>query len=121
MSRITNEFRKIEFWPIPPKQPFKISISRNNIKKSASALHFEKYRKVRNFEKKKISYFIKLVQISNDFKEKYERAKFPVDFISHIVRRVPKHQDFVKSSSKIYFISNRSKTSASFSSNERNI
>ena len=81
-------------------------------------------RNIEKFEtskKKKISYFIKLVQISNDFKEKYERAKFPVDFISHIVRRVPKHQDFVKSSSKIYFISNRSKTSASFSSNERNI
>ena len=33
-----NQFRKIEFWLIAPKQPFDKTISRNDIKKSPSAL-----------------------------------------------------------------------------------
>ena len=35
---------------IPPKQPFRWTISRNAIKKSSSALHFEKFGKVRKFD-----------------------------------------------------------------------
>ena len=35
------------------KQPFEISISRNYIEESSSALQFEKHRKVRNFATKK--------------------------------------------------------------------
>ena len=52
ISRITNQFRKIEFWFIPPKQPFGMVISENDIKKSPSALHLDNFRKVRKFTKK---------------------------------------------------------------------
>ena len=52
ISRITNQFRKIEFWFIPPKQPFDMVISENDIKKSPSALHLDNFRKVRKFPKK---------------------------------------------------------------------
>ena len=31
ISRISNQFRKIEFWFIPPKQPFGMVISENDI------------------------------------------------------------------------------------------
>ena len=48
MSRISNQILAYTL-----KQPFEISISRNDIEKSPSALRFEKYRKVRNFAKKK--------------------------------------------------------------------
>ena len=46
ISRISNQFRKIEFWFIPPKQPFGMVISENDIKKSPSALHLDNFRKV---------------------------------------------------------------------------
>ena len=52
ISRISNQFRKIEFWFLPPKQPFGIVISENDIKKSPSALHLDNFRKVRKFTKK---------------------------------------------------------------------
>ena len=52
ISRISNQFRKIEFWFIPPKQPFGMVISENDIKKSPSALHLDNFRKVRKFTKK---------------------------------------------------------------------
>ena len=52
ISRIRNQFRKIEFWFIPPKQPFGMVISENDIKKSPSALHLDSFRKVRKFTKK---------------------------------------------------------------------
>ena len=52
ISRIRNQFRKIEFWFIPPKQPFGMVISENDIKKSPSALHLDNFRKVRKFTKK---------------------------------------------------------------------
>ena len=52
ISRISNHFRKIEFWFIPPKQPFGMVISENDIKKSPSALHLDNFRKVRKFTKK---------------------------------------------------------------------
>jgi len=52
VSGISNQFRKIEFWLIPPKQPFDITISRNDTKKSPSGLHLEKFRRVRKFAKK---------------------------------------------------------------------
>ena len=51
-SRISNQFRKIEFWFIPPKQPFGMVISENDIKKSPSALNLDNFRKVRKFTKK---------------------------------------------------------------------
>ena len=37
---------------MPPKQPFDITISRNDTKKSPRALHLEKFRRVRKFAKK---------------------------------------------------------------------
>ena len=52
ISRISNQFRKIDFWFIPPKQPFGMVISENDIKKSPSALHLDNFRKVRKFTKK---------------------------------------------------------------------
>ena len=52
ISRISNQFRKIEFWFIPPKQLFGMVISENDIKKSPSALHLDNFRKVRKFIKK---------------------------------------------------------------------
>ena len=52
ISRISNQFRKIEFWFIPPKQPFGMVISENDIIKSPSALHLDNFRKVRKFTKK---------------------------------------------------------------------
>ena len=54
ISRISNQFRKIEFWLIPPKQPFDITLSRNDINKSPSALHLEKFREIQKFLKKHI-------------------------------------------------------------------
>ena len=45
ISRISNQFQKFEFWLIPPKHPFRETISRNDIKKSPSALHFENFKK----------------------------------------------------------------------------
>ena len=53
-SRISNQLRKIEFWFIPPKQPFGMVIPKNDIKKSPSALHFKNFRKVRKFTKNTI-------------------------------------------------------------------
>lgn len=52
ISTISNQFRKIEFWLIPPKEPFDITISRNDTKKSPSALHLQTFRRVRIFAKK---------------------------------------------------------------------
>ena len=54
ISRISNQFRKIEFWFIPPKQPFGMVISKNDIKKSPSALQLKNFRKVRKFTKNTI-------------------------------------------------------------------
>ena len=54
ISRISNQFRKFEFWLIPPKQPLNITLSRNDINKSPSALHLEKFREIRKFAKKHI-------------------------------------------------------------------
>ena len=45
-------------------------ISENGIKKSPSTLHLDNFRKVRKFAKKIQFLFMKLVKISNDFKEK---------------------------------------------------
>ena len=89
-------------------------LSQEIILRNPQALYISRNIEKIETSKKKLQLFIKLVQISNDYKQKYERAKSPVDFISHMVRRVPKHQDCAKSSSKIYFISKRSKTCASF-------
>ena len=52
ISQISNQFRKIEFLFIPPKQAFGMVISENDIKKSPSALHLDNFRKVRNSKKK---------------------------------------------------------------------
>ena len=75
ISRISNQFRKIEFWFIPPKQPIGMVISENYIKKSPSALHLDNLRKVRKFTKKIQFLFMKLVKISNDFKETVRARK----------------------------------------------
>ena len=68
ISRISNQFPKIEFWFIPPKQPFGMVISKNDINKSPSALHLENFRKVRKFTKNTI--FIH--EISQNF-ERFQR------------------------------------------------
>ena len=52
ISRISNQFRKTKFWLIPPKHSFDITISRNDMKKTPSALHLENFRKVRKFATK---------------------------------------------------------------------
>ena len=52
ISRISNQVREIEFWLIPPKQPFDITISRNDVKKSPNAVHLEKFTEVRKLAKK---------------------------------------------------------------------
>ena len=44
LTRISNQFRKIEFWFIPPKQPFGMVISENDVKKSPSALNLDNFR-----------------------------------------------------------------------------
>ena len=68
ISRISNQFPKIKFWFIPPKQPFGMVISKNDINKSPSALHWENFRKVRKFTKNTI--FIH--EISQNF-ERFQR------------------------------------------------
>ena len=72
-----------EFWLTSPKQPFEISNSRNDTKKSRSALHLEKYRKVPNFLKietnicnplRSLAIFIHKIGLTFDnFKEQYKR------------------------------------------------
>ena len=52
ISRTSNQCRKIEFWFIPPTQPFGMVISKNYIKKFPSALHLKNFRKARKFTKK---------------------------------------------------------------------
>ena len=81
ISRISNQFQKFQFWLIPPKHPFRGTLSRNDIKKSPSALHFENFRKVRKFAKN--TFFnsengCKFQQIST---KQYKRAKAPIDLI----------------------------------------
>ena len=79
--RISNQFQKFQFCLIPPKHPFRGTISRNDIKKSPSALHFKNFRKVRKFAKN--TFFnsgngCKFQQIST---KQYKRAKAPIDLI----------------------------------------
>ena len=81
ISRISNQFQKFQFWLIPPKHPFRGTLSRNDIKKFPSALHFENFRKVRKFAKN--TFFnsengCKFQQIST---KQYKRAKVPIDLI----------------------------------------
>lgn len=51
VSGISNQVREIEFWLIPPKQHFDITISRNDAKKSPNAVLLEKYTEVRKLAK----------------------------------------------------------------------
>ena len=60
---------------IPPKQPFRSTISRNDIKKSSSALHFEKFGKVPKFDNNAFFRFVKLLQISTIFKKAVQARK----------------------------------------------
>ena len=81
ISRISNQFQKFQFWLIPPKHPFRGTLSRNDIKKSPSALHFENFRKVPKFAKN--TFFnsgngCKFQQIST---KQYKRAKAPIDLM----------------------------------------
>lgn len=47
-SKVSNQFRKIEFSVIPPKEAYDITVSRDDNKKSLGALHLDKYRKKEN-------------------------------------------------------------------------
>ena len=81
ISRISNQFQKFQFWLIPHKHPFRGTLSRNDIKKSPSALHFENFRKVRKFAKNTFfnsENWCKFLQIST---KQYKRAKAPIDLI----------------------------------------
>ena len=70
VSRISNQFRKIEFWFIPPKQPFGMVISEIDIKKTPSALNLDNFRRVRKFTKQRNTIFIH--EISHNF-ERFQR------------------------------------------------
>ena len=48
LKRVSNQFRKTEFWLIPPKEPFNITVSGKDIKKALGALHLEKFEKREN-------------------------------------------------------------------------
>ena len=54
---------------IPPKQSFKITISRNDFKTPRNALDLEILEKLEDSQKKVPFLFVKLVRLSNKFKE----------------------------------------------------
>ena len=73
-----------EFRLIPPKQPFKWTISINDIKKSSSTLHFEKFGKVQKFDKN--TFFIResCCKFQQFSRKQYKRAKAPIDLMWQI-------------------------------------
>ena len=48
---ISNQFRKIEFWLLPPKQPFDVTVSTNDIKKSQELYVWRSLEKFENSKK----------------------------------------------------------------------
>ena len=77
-------FRKVESWLVPTKQPFDTTFSRNEIKKSSSALQLEIFRKVRKSakkEKKMQFYSLNWSKFRTISKDEFERAKTPLAFI----------------------------------------
>ena len=81
ISRISNQFQKFQFWLIPPKHPFRGTISRNDIKKSPSALHFENFRKVPKFAKNTFFNSGNGCKFQHISTKQYKRAKAPIDLI----------------------------------------
>ena len=81
ISRILNQFQKFQFWLIPPKHPFRGTISRNDIKKSPSALHFENFRKVPKFAKNTFFNSGNGCKFQHISTKQYKRAKAPIDLI----------------------------------------
>ena len=41
ISRISNQFQKFVFWPIPPKHPFRSTISRKKCQKASRCKYFK--------------------------------------------------------------------------------
>ena len=104
ISRISNQFRKIEFWLIPPKEPFDITISRNDTKKSPALYIWRHSEEFENSQKNTIL-FIKLVEISSNFKESVRAPKTSCCLhYPHMVRRFLRLQDYVKNLSKVSFM-----------------
>ena len=77
---------------MPPKQPFRRTISRNDIKKSPSALHFEKFGKVRKFDKNTFFYSRNCCKFEQFSRKQYKRAKAPIDLMLHM--HLPVTQSF---------------------------
>ena len=81
ISRISNQFQKFQFWLIQPKHAFRGTISRNDIKKSPSALHFENFRKVPKFAKNTFFNLGNGCNFQHISTKQYKRAKVPIDLI----------------------------------------
>ena len=92
ISKISNQFLKFEFWLIPPKQPFRCTISRNDIKKSSSALHFEKFGKVQKFHKNTFFYSRNCCKFQQFSRKQYKRTKAPIDLMLYM--HLPVSQSF---------------------------
>ena len=81
ISRISNQFQKFQFWLIQPKHAFRGTISRNDIKKSPSALHFENFRKVPKFAKNTFFNSGNGCNFQHISTKQYKRAKAPIDLM----------------------------------------
>ena len=107
-SRISNQFRKIELWLKPREQPFEISFLWNDIKKSASALHYN-IEKFETSQPKKVNKFTILHRKNRSkfrtiSKNSTSAQNLPLASFPHIARRVPKHEDCVKNSCRIQLL-----------------
>ena len=69
ISRISNQFQKIEFWFIPTKQPLERLFQKMILKISHALCIWRILEKFENSQKMPFL-FMKLVIISNDFKER---------------------------------------------------
>ena len=90
ISRISNQFRKIELWLTRSKQPSDIVISRNIIIKYPSLLHLESFTKVWKFPKTCNYNFIQLIGLNSKiFKESIRaRRNSSCLYFPHIVPRL---------------------------------
>ena len=66
--KVSNQFQKIKFWLIPPKEPFDITVSRNDVKKSLALYIWT------NIERKKIH---NLYNLFNNLKDSARARKSP--------------------------------------------
>ena len=69
---------------MPPKQPFRWTISSNDIKKSSNALNFEKFGKVQKLDKNAFFYSRNCCKFQQFSRNQYKRAKAPIDLTLHM-------------------------------------